>query len=502
MGFVVAARHIELGELFAIKCILPGLLQHTQALARFTREARAAVRLKSQHVGKVHDVGRLDNGTPFMVMEYLEGEDLKEVLKRQGTLSVAEATQYVLQALEALAEAHASGIVHRDLKPANLFLTLAPNGLPCLKVLDFGVSKIIPTGAEDEPKAMTSTQAVLGSPAYMSPEQLRSAKDVDARSDIWSLGIILYELLTGDTPFRAKTYPEQCVVVLQNEPEPLSALDPDIPAGLSDVVLRCLRKEPDERFQTVAEFALRLAPFVERAQHSLIDSVVRVQETTARRLSESVSAAGRTPPTASGDEVRSVDTPSQAETSLAPSLSTAHSEVEIEFAATQNSAPGASTTAGVWGSTGQAVADQPHPKRRAIIIACAVGLALAAPIALVAGRSPGAVDPLVDALSSEAWENHRFGQSGTGPASSSPTDSTASLAPASATEAVAGRPARRSRPAADTGAKAKSSASASAPPAKTVTAENTAQPSDTASAAPPPSKPKIPGKKNPFGTRY
>src|SRR3954470_13666053 len=190
MGVVVAATHLQLDERVAIKFLVPDALSSDEAVARFAREARAAVKIKSEHVARVIDVGTLDNGAPYMVMEYLEGGDLSRVLQAQGPLPVEDAVEYVLQACEAIAHAHVLGIVHRDLKPANLFLTKRNDGSQSVKVLDFGISKVLSgnSGASSSDAAMTRTRAVMGSPLYMSPEQMTSTRDVDGRTDIWALG--------------------------------------------------------------------------------------------------------------------------------------------------------------------------------------------------------------------------------------------------------------------------------------------------------------------------
>ena len=188
MGVVVAAQHLQLGQLVALKFLLPEALRNPEVTERFLREARAAVRLKSEHVGRVIDVGTLDDGAPYLVMEYLEGQDLDSFREEHERLPVAQVVSFVLQASEAIAEAHSIGIIHRDLKPANLFLTVRADGSPTVKVLDFGIAKAT-EGSEDF--SLTKTATVMGSPAYMSPEQLRSARDVDARSDIWAIGVIL-----------------------------------------------------------------------------------------------------------------------------------------------------------------------------------------------------------------------------------------------------------------------------------------------------------------------
>ncbi|MCL2449490.1 MAG: serine/threonine protein kinase, partial [Polyangiaceae bacterium] len=213
MGVVVAARHLQLDERVALKFLRPEAGEHPEALSRFAREAKAAVKIKSEHVARVIDVGTLENGSPFIVMEFLEGKDLGAWLLANGPLRVDQAAEFLLQACEAIAEAHSLGIVHRDLKPANLFVIRRNDGLESIKVLDFGISKV--TGRM-RGGSTSGTQAgiIIGSPHYMSPEQMRSSRDVDPQSDIWSLGIVLYELLAGHPPFVAETFSEICVKVV------------------------------------------------------------------------------------------------------------------------------------------------------------------------------------------------------------------------------------------------------------------------------------------------
>src|SRR6266852_3372831 len=264
MGVVVAATHIQLEERVAIKFLIKEALGSGEAVARFAREARAAVKIKSEHVARVIDVGTLETGAPYMVMEYLDGGDLSQVLASRGPLPVEEAVEYVLQACEAIAHAHVLGIVHRDLKPANLFLIRRPDGTNAVKVLDFGISKVMPGKGSSSDNAMTRTRAVMGSPLYMSPEQMTSTRDVDGRTDIWALGVILYELLAGQPPFSADTMPQLCGLILSGATPSIRTIRGNIPAGLDAVLRRCLEKDPVKRYPNMAEFANALGDFAPR----------------------------------------------------------------------------------------------------------------------------------------------------------------------------------------------------------------------------------------------
>jgi serine/threonine-protein kinase len=263
MGYVLHAVHTQLDQPVAIKFLSPDLCEKREAVARFLREARAAVRIQSEHVARVIDVGTLDDGAPFMVMEYLEGHDLAAELEFRDRLLVSAAIDYVLQACEALAEAHANGIVHRDLKPANLFLTRRADGSAFIKVLDFGISKaLVGEGDALAPPAasLTATQGLIGSPHYMSPEQVRKPKDVDARTDIWSLGIILHELLTGLPPFMSDTPMSVLAAVVSDPPPSVREVRPEVSEGLQAVIFKCLEKDVSRRYQSVAELAEALRP--------------------------------------------------------------------------------------------------------------------------------------------------------------------------------------------------------------------------------------------------
>jgi serine/threonine-protein kinase len=259
MGFVLAATNVHLSKRVAIKMMLPQALKMAGAVERFEREARAAVRLKSEHVAQVLDIGQLPDKAPYIVMELLEGHDFEEMVSARGPLPVGEAVDYMLQACEAIAEAHATGIVHRDLKLKNLFLSRRLDGSPLVKVLDFGISKW--TVADVAAHSLTGTSDVIGSPNYMSPEQVRSARDVDHRTDIWSLGVVLFELLTGRVPFLADTLPALCAMVLEQPAPPIATLRTDLPPGVGAIIATCLEKARENRFQSVVELASALAPF-------------------------------------------------------------------------------------------------------------------------------------------------------------------------------------------------------------------------------------------------
>jgi eukaryotic-like serine/threonine-protein kinase len=274
MGIVLAAMHISLDERVAIKFLLPELAHDPALVGRFLREGRAAIKIRSEHVVKVLDVGTLRAGTPYMVMEYLHGRNFEELLEEQGRLPFELAVDHVLQATEALAEAHALGMVHRDLKPANLFLAHRVDGSPCVKVLDFGITKVVdPNNASFD---ATSANVVMGSPRYMSPEQMRSTRAIDARADIWALGVILQELITGVAPFDGTTIPDLLAAILQDPPPPLRQLRPDAPEGLERVIGRCLEKEPSARYADVAELTEALAPFGTASSRLSADRVSRV----------------------------------------------------------------------------------------------------------------------------------------------------------------------------------------------------------------------------------
>jgi serine/threonine-protein kinase len=254
MGCVVSALHVELRQRVALKFLLPKFAEDAQIVERFEREARAVVRLRSEHVVRVFDVGRIDSGIPYIVMEQLEGSNLATLVTSRGPLPGDEVIEYILQVCDGLGEAHANHIIHRDLKPQNLFLTRRYDGRPLVKILDFGVSKI----TQSDEQQITQTHDALGTPAYMAPEQLLGARNVDERSDVWALGIIMFKLLTGQLPFEGHTMTETCLRITSDPTPPLSSYRVDVPRELAAIVDRCLEKVPSGRFASVSDLAASL----------------------------------------------------------------------------------------------------------------------------------------------------------------------------------------------------------------------------------------------------
>ena len=371
MGVVIAAWHVELGKRVAVKVIHPEAMGVADAAERFRREARAAANIRSEHAAKVFDVGTLPSGQPYMVMEFLEGHDLAHELSLRGPLPADEAAGYLLQAIEAIAEAHVGGIAHRDLKPANLFLCHRPDGSRFVKVLDFGISKPIGLGNTDV--QLTRTSTLIGSPLYMSPEQMRAVRDIDPRTDVWSLGVILFELLSGRPPFLGESVPELCATMLRDEPPPISLFRADVPPALERIILRCLAKDREQRYATVAELAQDLIEFA--PQHRVhADRAIGVVRAADARQSNTGAEVG------SGSE-RLLATPAAG--TPAPQAGSGSGSVPGVTSERRATAPG-------WNQTGAAA-----PKRsRAIVfgVAGATVLGLIAVLVLVARGSNDAAD--------------------------------------------------------------------------------------------------------------
>ncbi len=257
MGVVLEATHVALGQTVAVKLLNAQHAQSAEVVARFLREARIAATLPSDHIARVSDVGTTEAGIPYIVMERLVGRDLDAELAQRGKLPVSEAVDLMLEACEGVAMAHAHGLVHRDLKPANLFLAERPLRPRVLKVLDFGLSK------DDNNKqgALTGTETVFGTPQYMSPEQIQSARNVDARSDQHALAMILYEMLTGQPPYSAESVTQLIVVIATRPPPHARNVRPEVPVELDEALVRAMAKPAPDRFADLGAFARAIAPF-------------------------------------------------------------------------------------------------------------------------------------------------------------------------------------------------------------------------------------------------
>ena len=289
-GIVVRATHVALGRRVAIKVLTESEgatpKEWAEDSERFRREAKATAALRSEHVVRILDVDELPSGHPYIVMELLRGRTLHDVIyTHQGTISSSEFVDVGVQVLAALADAHAAGIVHRDLKPANIFLTSGLGGAPLVKVLDFGVSKIF----DQVSQTLTATGAVVGTVAYMAPEQLRDARHVDGRADLWSVGIVLYEALAGEHPFGdVATNPNVVTATLAQPIAPLRSRRPEVPEGLAAVLSRLLEKSPSRRYASAAEAAEALAAF---ATPNALRALEEIRRTKGAPLAGSAAVA-------------------------------------------------------------------------------------------------------------------------------------------------------------------------------------------------------------------
>ena len=251
MGVVYRAHHVLLDLPVALK-VLSVAGADDEGTARFFAEARVAARIRSEHVCALVDVGMFEDGTPYIAMERLEGMDLADLVAAQGPLPIPFVIEVVLQVLDGLAHAHAAGVVHRDVKPTNVFVDMRRPDRPCAKLIDFGVCK------SDYLRGVTRVGAFIGSPSYMAPEQIVDSRGVDARTDIWAIGVVLFELLTGVVPFEGATMDAVIGRILRQDPPSLRARRPDVPRRLETIVTRCLQRAPERRFADVAELGAAL----------------------------------------------------------------------------------------------------------------------------------------------------------------------------------------------------------------------------------------------------
>lgn len=413
MGVVVSAHHLTLRRRVAVKFLLPSASRLPDANARFLREAQAAVAIRSEHVAHVLDVGELENGAPYIVMEHLTGTDLGRMIKTSGAIPYEDAVDYTLQTIEAITEAHALGIIHRDLKPTNLFVTTRNEGSPLVKVLDFGLSKMTAQDISASEGSLTAAGVIAGSPHYMSPEQIRSLKHVDERTDIWALGVILYELLTGKRPFDGPSLTAICASVIADTPAPIRALAPAVPPALDAAVMRCLEKDPSRRTPSAAEIALAIAPFAPSRSWPSIDRLSRrfpghpslpsIQRSPLLSISSPIShpaLAPAAPPSAPSNASLSASL-SNAPISVASAPNTAPPNTAPPNTVVE--APDATTVhIGAWGTTG------PPQKKKSALPLVAAGLGAVAlsllftMVWLVARSNDPSPKPAATTVASEA----------------------------------------------------------------------------------------------------
>ena len=377
VGVVVAAQNVELSERVALKFLKPEMLERTEIVGRFMHEAKAACSIKSEHSATVYDVGRTPAGVPFLVMEFLEGKDLATIIEEGRQLDVREVAEYGMQVCDALAAAHAKGVVHRDIKPENLFLTTR-NGMRSLKVLDFGISKTALTGSVlSSVLPLVKTQALMGTPFYMSPEQVRTPDRIDSRTDIWSLGIVMFEALAGRLPLHAESITELCAEILESPLDSLTQYRQDLPEGFVDVVEKCLEKDVKRRFQNVAEIALALMPFAPKRARIC-----------AERAGQALAAAGLV----KESEIR---LPSSMPPAMSPG---SHPSVRLSGSQGISSGsfqigppPSFSTPAGLATTMTPAAAPEPRVRAMTVVAVLAIALGLAGAVYGFTRSAPAAV---------------------------------------------------------------------------------------------------------------
>ena len=446
MGTVAIAEHVVLGQRVAIKFVLSDLVNEEGVVDRFMREAQAAAGLQSDFVARVFDVDRLDDGTPYMIMEYLEGEDLDDVIEASGPLPIHTAVDYTLQVLDALAEAHALGIIHRDLKPANLFLARRPDRTRRMKVLDFGISKVVQSRRSGG--ATTGTKSVLGSPSYMSPEQIESSKNVDQRTDIWSIGVVLYELLTAITLFDGPSVGVIFAKVLRDRPPPIGQLRPDLPAALADAIDKCLAFDRKDRFASAVQLMKALSPFA--SKHARMSMVHVIGDEAGEPVTLPRGDATLVSPTSarvSHAETELLIDPSRdnAGDALAPASGTllsAHSTRVANSSDGRSRRQGGSITSLVWSERDEG---QPRLKKGALALAALLLGGIGVAIWLSTGDAPTDGDPLV-APAATADTTARSPATSALPLQPTTVPVTTSSAPATSSSAAASASAPRQIP--------------------------------------------------------
>jgi serine/threonine-protein kinase len=445
MGCVFLAMHVHLEIPVAIKFLMDATSR--EAERRFIREASITANLKSRHVVRVNSVGR-HNEALYIVMEYLDGEDLSALLKRAGPLPIESAVGHILEACEALALAHAAGVVHRDVKPSNLMLTRRG-----IKVLDFGVSKVTAARVSGTlPGRLTTTSEFIGSPIYMAPEQINNAANVDGRADIWSIGVVLYQLLSGATPWMADTVLGLFSIMAKQPPKPITEYRCDVPAGLAAIIEQCLEKDRERRWPSIAAFAAALAPYGPRSAAEIVERIAECQDVPgvqAARPTEPMPASGAA---STFGWVASETAP--AESAAPPLVSTSPLASQPSAAPALGAAP-----LPVPARTSRAVDSAPPVRRVALVVGGAVAVALfsaafvivlvpaaPAPVAsslptTTAAPAPVASSPLVTAASSSATTTAPLASS-----SPSPVAPAASLASSSPAPVASSSPATTARP--------------------------------------------------------